>query len=133
MTCCVAQNRKDRTQAVNAAETPAGSSENGEGGVISTNVEERDPAAVGRAHQLVPVARVPLAVGGLERGEEWPRLRRRRERQQLLPEHQVPPHPAPDGVGEPPAHGEAQRVPVRAAAGVEDVQLAGGAHVVLRA
>jgi len=94
-----------------------------------TYVEERDAAAVGGAHQLVPVPWVPLPVGGLERGEEWLRLRRRRERQQLLPEHEVLPHPAPDDLGEPPAHGEAQRVPVRAAAGVEGVQLATGAHV----
>jgi len=93
-----------------------------------TYVEERDPAAVGGAHQLVPVPRVPLPVGGLERGEQWLRLRRRRERQQLLPEHEVLPHPAPDDLGEPLAHGEAQRVPVRAAAGVEGVQLGTGAH-----
>ena len=93
-------------------------------------MEERDPAAVGGAHQLVPVARVPLPVGGLEGGEEWRRLRRRRrERQQLFPEHEVLPHPASDDVGEPAAHGEAQRVPVGAAAGVEDIQLAVGAHV----
>lgn len=101
--------------------------------VDQDDMEERDPAAVGRAHQLVPVARVPLAVGGLEGGEESPRLHRRRERQQLLPEHQVLPHPAPDGVREPPTHGEAERVPVGAEAGVEDVQLAAGAHVALRA
>lgn len=101
----------------------------GNGVRLCTYVEERDATAVGGAHQLVPVPRVPLPVGGLERGEEWLRLRRRRERQQLLPEHEVLPHPAPDDLGEPPAHGEAQRVPVRAAAGVEGVQLATGAHV----
>jgi hypothetical protein len=66
-------------------------------------VEERDPAAVGRAHQLVPVPRVPLPVGGLEHGEKRRRLRRGRERQQLLPEHEVLPHPAPDDVAEPTA------------------------------
>jgi len=43
------------------------------------------------------------------------------------PKHEVLPHPAPDDVGEPAAHGEAQRVPVGAAAGVEDIQLAVGA------
>jgi hypothetical protein len=96
-------------------------------------VEERDPAAVGRAHQLVPVPRVPLPVGGLERGEKRRRLRRGRERQQLLPEHEVLPHPAPDDVAEPTAHGEAQRVPVGAAAGVEDAQLAHGRHRLARA
>lgn len=88
---------------------------------VRTYVEERDAAAVGGAHQLVPVPRVPLPVGGLERGQERLRLRRRRERQQLLPEHEVLPHPALDDLGEPTAHGEAQRVPVRAAAGVEGV------------
>lgn len=91
-------------------------------------VEEWDPAAVGRAHQLVPVPRVPLPVGGLERGEERRRLRRRRERQHLLPEHEVLPHPALDDVAEPAADGEAQRVPAGAPASVEDGQLAAGAH-----